>query len=266
MTFFPYPEQTPIAELTSLAGKTALVTGGAAGIGLGIVKRLHEAGANIVIADIDESAAKAAAAELDSDRVHAVAGDVSKAADATALVATAAEKFGALDILINNAGVYKMFEFLEIDIEEARRTLDVNLIGVLACSQAAAKQMIEQGRGGRIITVSSVEGLSPTQLLLGHYSASKHGVNGLLKTMTLALAPHGITVNSVAPGGIRTPGLGPLDKDVLEAFEATVPMGRLGLPDDIARAVLFLASDLSSYTTGAQILIDGGRLLRGALG
>jgi NAD(P)-dependent dehydrogenase (short-subunit alcohol dehydrogenase family) len=259
MTFFPYPEKTPLAALTSLSGRTALVTGGAIGIGRGIAERLHEAGANVTIADIDGSAAARAADELGPERVHAVAGDVSKAADTAAMVAAAVEKFGALDILVNNAGVYKMYEFLDIDLEDARRTLDVNLIGVLACSQAAARQMIEQGRGGRIITVSSVEGLNPTQLLLGHYSASKHGVNGLLKTMTLALAPHGITVNSVAPGGIRTPGLGPLDQEVLAAFEATVPMGRMGLPDDIARAVLFLASELSSYMTGTVLEITGGR-------
>ncbi|MDA3644235.1 SDR family oxidoreductase [Saccharopolyspora indica] len=265
MTKFPAAEAASIGELVDLSGKTALVVGGAMGIGLGIVRRLHEAGANVVVSDINGAAAEQAVAEFaEADRLHAVVGDVSDPADAEAMVRAAVDRFGALDIFVNNAGIYGIAPFLELDLETARRTLEVNLLGVMACSQAAARQMIAQGSGGRIIVVSSIESLTPSLVGMGHYGASKHGVAGLLKTMALELAPHGISVNSVAPGGIRTPGLGPLDDDVLDAFEAVVPMGRMGVPDEIGRVALFLASDLATYMTGTQVVVDGGRTLRGA--
>ncbi|MFD6349526.1 SDR family NAD(P)-dependent oxidoreductase [Streptomyces roseolus] len=265
MTTSSPSDAVSIGELLDLGGKTALVTGGAMGIGLGIVKRLHEAGANVVIADIDKAAAENAVTEIGSERVRAAVGDVSDADDAAAMVRTAVEAFGGLDILVNNAGIYKISPFLELDLDLARRTVEVNLLGVMACSQAAARQMIEQGRGGRIITVSSIESLTPSLEGMAHYGASKHGVAGLIKTMALELAPHGIQVNNVAPGGILTPGLGPLDDAVLEQFAASVPMGRMGASDEIGKAVLFLASGLASYMTGTQIVVDGGRTLRGAM-
>ncbi|MFC9735759.1 SDR family NAD(P)-dependent oxidoreductase [Streptomyces roseolus] len=265
MTTSSSSDAVSIGELLDLGGKTALVTGGAMGIGLGIVKRLHEAGANVVIADIDKAAAENAVTEIGSERVRAAVGDVSDADDAAAMVRTAVEAFGGLDILVNNAGIYKISPFLELTLDLARRTVEVNLLGVMACSQAAARQMIEQGRGGRIITVSSIESLTPSLEGMAHYGASKHGVAGLIKTMALELAPHGIQVNNVAPGGILTPGLGPLDDEVLEQFAASVPMGRMGASDEIGKAVLFLASGLASYMTGTQIVVDGGRTLRGAM-
>ncbi|MCD0453541.1 SDR family oxidoreductase [Actinocorallia sp. API 0066] len=255
-----------VAELTDLTGKVALVTGGAQGIGLGIVRRLHEVGANVVIADINKETAEQAAAEFTADRVKAVVGDVSNADDAAAIVRATVEAFGGLDILVNNAGIFPGAAFVDVDPEVARRTFEVNLLGVLVVSQAAARQLVEQGRGGRIITVNSVESVNPSVLGLGHYSASKHGVHGLIKTMALELAPHGITVNNVCPGGTLTPGLtGLLDDDTIAAIAAQNPLGRLAEADDIARAALFLASDLGSYLTGTQIVVDGGRTLRGAM-
>ncbi|MFC8009173.1 MULTISPECIES: SDR family NAD(P)-dependent oxidoreductase [Streptomyces] len=265
MTTSSSSETVSIGELMDLSGKTALVTGGAMGIGLGIVRRLHEAGANVVIADVDKEAAETAAAGFESDRIRTAVGDVSSADDAAAMVRIAVEAFGGLDVLVNNAGVYKISPFLETSLDLARRTIEVNLLGVMACSQAAARQMIEQGRGGRIVTVSSIESLTPSLEGMAHYGASKHGVAGLIKTMALELAPHGIQVNNVAPGGILTPGLGPLDDDVLAQFAKSVPMGRMGASDEIGKAVLFLASDLASYMTGTQIVVDGGRTLRGAM-
>ncbi|MFG2657329.1 SDR family NAD(P)-dependent oxidoreductase [Streptomyces sp. NPDC048425] len=266
MTNTSSAESVSIGQLMDLSGRTALVTGGAMGIGLGIVHCLHQAGANVVIADVNKEAAETAAAEFtDPDRVRTAVGDVSSPEDADAMVRTAVGAFGAVDLLVNNAGVYTISPFLEMSLDLARRTLEVNLPGVMACSQAAARQMIEQGRGGRIVTVSSIDSLTPSLEGMGHYGASKHGVAGLLKTMALELAPHGISVNSVAPGGIRTPGLGPLDDDVLADFETLVPMQRMGAPDEIGRAVLFLASGLASYMTGALVVVvDGGRTLRGA--
>jgi 2-deoxy-D-gluconate 3-dehydrogenase len=267
MSATTHDQHTPVIDLLDLRGKTAVVTGGAMGIGLGIVRRLHEAGANVVIADIDADAAHGAVAQLGgAERLKAVTGDVSRQQDAEAIVAAAVDGFGALDIFVNNAGIYPMSPFLEAELDTVRRTIEVNLLGVFACSQAAARQMITQGRGGRIITVSSIESLTPSVLGMGHYGASKHGVWGLVKTLALELGPHGITVNCVAPGGVVTPGLGSLDKEMMAAFESVVPMGRMGTPDDIGRAVLYLASDLASYLTGTQIVVDGGRTLHGAAG
>ena len=123
--------------------------------------------------------------------------------------------------------------------------------------------MVEQGGGGRIMNVTSIDALHPSMVGLAPYDASKHGLWGFTKNVALELAPHGIAVNAVAPGGVDTPGAGTgdLDPGVREAFKRLIPMGRMGEPDDIARAVLFLASDLASYVTGAQLVVDGGRLL-----
>ena len=121
--------------------------------------------------------------------------------------------------------------------------------------------MIEQGEGGRIVNITSIDALHPSMIGLSHYDASKHGAWGFTKNIALELAPHGIWVNAIAPGGIRTPGAAGADEETLARFAALIPMGRLGDPDEIGRAALFLASDLCSYTTGAQLVVDGGRLL-----
>ena len=121
--------------------------------------------------------------------------------------------------------------------------------------------MIEQGRGGRIVNITSIDALHPSMVGLAHYDASKHGAWGFTKNVALELAPHDIQVNAIAPGGITTPGTGEMDPETMKAFETMIPMRRMGDPDDIARAALFLASDLASYMTGSQIVVDGGRLL-----
>lgn len=266
MRHFTSPASASIGELMDLSGKTAVVTGAAMGIGLGTARRLHEAGANIVIADINKEATEAAAAEFeDSSRVRTVVTDVSKPEDADAMVRTAVDAFGPLDILVNNAGIYQGSLFLDVGLEVARRTLEVNLLGVMLCSQAAARQMIEQGHGGRIITVNSVESVNPSVIGLSHYAASKHGVAGMIKTMALELAQYGIAVNNVCPGGTKTPGLAPfMDDEGIKELEKRIPLGRIGLPDDIGRVVLFLASDLGAFMTGTQLVVDGGQILRGA--
>jgi 2-deoxy-D-gluconate 3-dehydrogenase len=263
---FPKPsDSTPISGLLDLSQRTAWVTGAAQGIGLGIARRLHQAGARVVLADVNRETATKAAAGFDRPNdVAVVAGDVSRVPDVEAMVRTAVERFGRLDIFVNNAGIFPMSPFLQTDLETARRTVEVNLMGMFICSQAAARQMVAQGTGGRIIAISSVESVNPTVEGLAHYSASKAGVTCMIKTLALELAPHGITINSVAPGGVRTPGLGALDENMLAAVEAQVPMKRMGIPEDIARVVLFLASDLCSHMTGTQLIVDGGRTLRGA--
>jgi len=257
-------QQTPLAELLDLTGRTAVVTGGAMGIGLGIARRLHEAGANLLVADLDEAAAQSAATDLVAarpDSALAIRSDVSDEESVQQMVRAAVESFGGIDILVNNAGIYPMVPLADLDAATFRRVLDVNLTGLFLCTKAVSARMIEQGRGGRIVNVTSIDALHPSMVGLAHYDASKHGAWGFTKNVALDLAPHGIWVNAVAPGGIKTPGTGEMDEVNMRAFEAMIPMGRMGEPDDIGRAVLFLASEFSSYMTGSQIVVDGGRLL-----
>jgi 2-dehydro-3-deoxy-D-gluconate 5-dehydrogenase len=253
-----------LTELLDLSGKAAIVTGGAMGIGLGIVRRLHEAGASVLVADVDLAAARQAVEPLSAARSEsavAIRADVSDPASVDAIVRAAVEHFGSLDILVNNAGIYPMLPLAELDLDTFRRVLDVNLTGLFLCTKAASERMIEQGHGGRIINITSIDALHPSSVGLATYDASKHGAWGFTKNVALELAPHRIWVNAIAPGGIRTPGTDISDAATLEAFAALIPMHRLGDADDIGRAALFLASALSSYMTGAQIVVDGGRLL-----
>jgi 2-deoxy-D-gluconate 3-dehydrogenase len=256
--------QPPLAELVDLSGKTAIVTGGAMGIGCGIVERLHQAGAAVVIADLDLDTGASVAERLNAGRANsalAMQTDVSRRADVDAMVAACVESFGGVDILVNNAGIYPMLPMSDLDVETFRRVIDVNLTGLFICTKAASARMIAQGRGGRIVNVTSIDALHPSMVGLAHYDASKHGAWGFTKNIALELAPHNIAVNAIAPGGIRTPGTGDMDEAALAGFEAMIPMRRMGDPDDIGRAALFLACELSSYMTGAQIVVDGGRLL-----
>lgn len=258
------PKTESLPELLDLSGRTAIVTGGAMGIGLGIARRLHEAGATVVIADLDISAGEQATETLRGarpDSAIAVETDVSDPASVEVMVRAAVDSFGAVDILINNAGIFPMLPLADLDLATFRRVIDINLTGLFLCTKAAASRMIDQGHGGRIINITSIDALHPSMVGLAHYDASKHGAWGFTKNVALELAPHRIWVNAIAPGGIRTPGAGEMDDDTLKAFEALIPMHRMGEPDDIGRAALFLASDLCSYMTGAQIVVDGGRLL-----
>jgi 2-deoxy-D-gluconate 3-dehydrogenase len=261
----PKASSPSYGQLVDLSGRTAIVTGGAMGIGLGIARRLHEAGASVVIADLDPDAAERAAEELRSRRDESAVSvrvDVSDPDDVERMVDTAVETFGGIDILVNNAGIFPMLPLSDLDLDTFQRVLNVNLTGLYLCTKAASARMIAQGRGGRIVNITSIDALHPSMVGLSHYDASKHGAWGFTKNVALELAPHDIRVNAIAPGGIRTPGVGDVDEETLKSFEAMIPMGRMGEPDEIGRAALFLASELSSYMTGAQIVVDGGRLLR----
>jgi 2-deoxy-D-gluconate 3-dehydrogenase len=264
----------PIDELISLAGKAAVVTGGAMGIGLAIATRLAEAGAAVVLADVDLAAAEAAAKALRSRGLgaEAVRTDVADETGVRELIDGAVERHGGVDILVNNAGIFPNILVMNMTTQDFRQVIDVNLVGVFLCTRVVAEHMIRRGRGGRIINITSIDALHPSSAGLAHYDASKHGVWGFTKNIALELAPHDIRVNAIAPGGIATPGVAaaqstaqlPTGVDMsvmLEAFLAKIPMRRIGDPDDIARAALFLASDLSSYMTGSQIVVDGGVLL-----
>lgn len=249
-------EQKPISELMNLSGKVAIVTGGAMGIGYAIAARLAEAGAKVLIADKDATAAQASAAKLGA---AAIACDVSEELQVEAMVAKAVAEFGGVDILINNAGIYPFVPVLEATEEDFEKIIHVNLKGAFFAAKAAASQMVAQGRGGTIINMSSIDSIHPIAVGLALYDASKGGLWSFSKNLALELAPHKIRVNTIAPGIIATPGTD-MGKSA-EAFIAKIPMGRLGDADDIGKVALFLASDLSSYMTGSQVLVDGGILL-----
>ena len=168
-----------------------------------------------------------------------------------------------IDLTVNNAGIYPFCSFLDMDLAMFERVIHVNLVGASLAMKAAARQMIAQGHGGKIINVTSIDALHPSMVGLAHYDASKHGLWGLTKNVALELAEHGIAVNALAPGGVATPGTGgPVDPELLRETEARIPMHRMADPDEMGRLVLFLASDLSSYLVGSQHVADGGMLLR----
>jgi 2-deoxy-D-gluconate 3-dehydrogenase len=262
----------PIAELFDMSGKGAVVTGGAMGIGQAIAFRLAEAGAGVMIADIDTEGAEKTAAEIISrgGKAQAIQADASSGADAKKVMQATVEAFGSLDILVNNAGIFPLLEVMRIEEELWNKVIDVNLKGTFLYAQAAAARMIEAGTGGKIVNLASVDGLHPNGNATA-YNASKGGVVMLTKALALELAPHNIIVNAVAPGQIVTPGTktwgakavadGLTIEQLSKSFKDRIPLGRTGEPDDIARVVLFAASAASDYMTGTLLLVDGGYLL-----
>ena len=254
-----------IQSLFDLSGKVAVVTGGAVGIGKAIAKRFVEAGAKVVVTDIDQAAVTGAASELDPSgkRVLPLTTDAGSPEDANRVVALALEAFGGADILVNNAGVYSIIPFTEITEEIYDNTLRVNTKGVFFHCQAFSRELINQGKKGKIINIASKDAVHPTGAM-AHYDASKGGVAMLTKALALELGPHRINVNAVAPGGILTEGaerLFGISKEDLANVMPKPPLGRVGLPEDIANVVLFLAGSASDFLTGIMIMADGGILL-----
>ncbi len=267
-------QNQPVNKLLDLSGKVAIVTGGAMGIGLGITSRLAEAGAKVMIADMDEAAGQKTAAELSAKgwQVKAIKTDVSNEGDVKHLVEETVKAFGSVDILINNAGIYPTIPVAKMTLDQFDKILAVNLEGVFLTTKYTTEQMIAQGKGGKVINVTSIDAIHPSMVGLAGYDASKHGLWGFTKNAAIELAQHQIWVNAVAPGGITTPGTQKMQsgasqpqgvdpKAMIEAFMAKIPMHRMGEPDDIGKVALFLASDMSSYMTGSQIVVDGGSLL-----
>lgn len=254
-------------QLTDLTGKVAFVTGGAAGIGEAIVKRLHESGAKVMVADLQQAQADELARELNGLRPESAASFGLDVSDATALDAAfraTIEQFERVDILVNNAGIYPFKSLAEMTEDDFMKVINVNLKSVFLTTKLFSDYMKEKEIKGRIINVTSIDAIHPSLVGLAHYDASKHGEWGFTKNVALELAPFGITVNAIAPGAIATPGTGSENGEAtpqLEAFLAQIPLKRIGHPDEIAKAVLFLSSDMASYMTGSQIVVDGGRLL-----
>ncbi len=263
-----------VSELLNLENKVAIITGGAVGIGQGIARRLHEAGASVVIADINQESAEAEAQVLNQTRPDSAIGistDISNKESVQALVAKTVEKFGHIDILVNNAGIFPSRPLSQMEEDDFMKVINVNLRGAYLATKLVSTQMISQGEGGKIINITSIDALHPSMVGLAHYDASKHGLWGFTKNIAIELAEHKIWVNAIAPGGVATPGVAAqsentgFDQEVLakqtEMFRAKIPMHRMGEPDDIGKVALFLASDMSSYMTGSQIVVDGGALL-----
>lgn len=258
-----------LQDLLSLSGKTAIVTGGAKGIGQGISYRLAEAGAKVLIADLDIEVAEKTAKELKDKgwMAGAIKVDVSSEEDIKMMIETCKHNFGSLDILVNNAGIFPPSPVAQMTEEVFEKVMHVNLRSVFLTTKHGSEVMIAQGRGGSIINVTSIDAIHPSMIGLAHYDASKHGVWGFTKNSALELAEHKIWVNAIAPGGIQTPGVaamqggGPADPEMIKAFMSKIPMHRMGEPDEIGKVALFLASDMSSYMTGEQIVVDGGALL-----
>ncbi len=243
-------------------GKNAIVTGGTRGIGLAIVRKLLENGANVAVAGSRMETAQAAVAKLIeedaalADRLLAIAPDLNDPASVAAAFDDVLGAFGRLDILCNNAGVSSRTPLVYYTVEEFERVVDLNLNAVFVCSQAAARIMIEQGNGGVIINTSSMVGRDG-QPAGSAYPATKFAVNGLTLSLARELASKQIRVNAVAPGVTHTDMVDALPDEVIKPLIATIPLGRMGEPEDIANGVVFLASDMASYISGVVLPIDG---------
>ena len=259
-----------INELLILNGKVAIVTGAANGIGNAIAHRLAEAGAKVLIADIDGDAAKNAANTLNDKgwMAQSIKVDVSSEHEVKDMIATCQQEFGSVDILVNNAGIFPPNTIADMSKEQFDRVMNVNLRSAFMTTKYASEVMKSQG-GGKIINITSIDALHPSMIGLAHYDASKHGLWGFTKNSALELAEHKIWVNAIAPGGIATPGVAAMSSgasaeqmsESTKAFMAKIPMHRMGKPDEIGTVALFLASDMSTYMTGSQIVVDGGALL-----
>ena len=259
------PGQAGATKEGNCLGRVAVVTGGASGIGLAIVRRLAAGGASVALLDLDEAAADQAAAELRGEglRVAGFAADVSdRIAVDKALEATRGE-FGPVEIMVTSAGLSLNAPFLDITVEDWERVLAVNLTGTFHCLQLAVPDMIAGG-WGRIVTISSSSAQSGSRTQ-AHYSASKGGVVVLTKTLALELGQYGITVNTIPPRAVITPmfmaapfAQGPGGAEMIKQMAARSPVRRLGVPDDIAAATAFLCSDDAGYITGQVIGVNGG--------
>ena len=241
-----------------LDNKTALITGAACGIGRATADAFIREGAKVVLADVNAEAGQEAAAAL-GDRAHFERLDVTDADAVEAVVGRIVEQHGRLDVLVNNAGIVRDARLVKMTIDEWQAVLDVNLKGVFLCGQAAARVMSEQG-SGVILNASSVVGLYGN-FGQSNYVATKAGVIGMTKTWARELGRKGVRVNAVAPGFIGTEMVEAMPEKVVAMMADKAPLGRIGRPEDIAEAYVFLASDRAAFITGATLSVDGGLVL-----
>ena len=248
----------------SLENKVALVTGAATGIGRECAFHFARAGAMVIVNYVgksDDANAVVAQIQKADGQALAVEADVSEPEEVARLITETVKEYGRLDILINNAGIEKEMPFLETPLDLWAKIIAINLTGPWLCTQAAAKQMVRQGEGGRIINISSVHEDLPMPTN-SPYCASKGGLRMLMRTLAVELAPHKITVNNAGPGAIDTPLDKPTkdDPQKMKTLLETIPLGRMGLPEEVANLAVFLGSDAAAYITGSTYFIDGGML------
>jgi 3-oxoacyl-[acyl-carrier protein] reductase len=243
-----------------LDGRVAIVIGAAQGIGAAISERLSREGAQLVLADRNADRVAALAAGLDAGALPFGA-DLTRPDDMAALAAVTLDRFGRIDVLIQNAGIYPPSLIEDTSLEEWEAVLRVNLTGTFLATKACLPAMRAQ-RYGRIVFTSSITGPRVSSPGMAAYAASKAGINGFIRTAALECAPDGITVNGVEPGNIMTEGLAAgRSDDFVAGMVASIPMGRIGQPMDVAHAVLFLASEEAAFITGTTIIVDGGQIL-----
>ncbi|MEL9915024.1 MAG: SDR family NAD(P)-dependent oxidoreductase [Thermoplasmatales archaeon] len=252
----------------SITGKRTIITGGAMGIGRGIAKKFLEGGAVVTIVDKAEEELNKTFTDLRKyGSVYPIVADLADEKSYEQVVRDAVKFMGGIDVLVNNAGIYPMVPMLEMREDRFDLVYKVNLKALAFLSREAAKQMIAQGKGGRIINIASIDSLHPSSVGLAAYDASKGGVLMFTKNFALEVARFKINVNAIAPGGIATegsslPSMSPDQaKKMMESFIKMIPLGRMGEPEDVANAAVFLASPASSYMTGSLVVVDGGRLL-----
>jgi glucose 1-dehydrogenase len=247
-----------------LQGKVAVVTGAATGIGRAIAHAMSAEGASLVIDYVgDPQLATQGVAEIQKTggKAQAIAADVSDPTQAANLIGQTVKAFGRIDILVNNAGIEYKYPFVDFPFDKWQKVIAVDLTGPFLCAQAAARAMIQQNSGGRIINISSVHEDLP-MITNAPYCAAKGGLRMLMRTIAVELAPHKITVNNIAPGAIFTP----IDADV-EANQTIesqlmkeIPLGRWGKPEEVAKLAVYIASDDAAYSTGSTFFIDGGMI------
>lgn len=247
-----------------LDNKVAIVTGSSLGIGKAIALALAAEGAAVTVdyrSHPEEAQEVVEEIENSGGRALAVKADVSEPGDVKNLVEKTVQEFGRLDIMVNNAGMEEKMPFLETPLEVWNRAISVNLTGAWLGCQEAAKRLVEQGEGGRIINVSSVHEDRPMPTN-SPYCAAKGGLRMLMRTISVELAPYGITVNNIAPGAIETPINQNLkdDPDQMNELLSEIPLGRIGQPEDVAGLAVYLASEEASYVTGSTFVIDGGMM------
>ncbi len=256
-------EYLSLEELFDLRGKVAIVTGGAAGMGFAFARRLGEAGAAVLIADINPEIGQKRTKDLADAgyKVDFVKCDVTRESDVTNMVDVAVKTFGGLDIMVNNAGIYPVKPIIEMDAETWDRIMNINMKGLFFCCLKASQQMIKQGRGGSIINIASASAFHPTAGFTA-YDSSKSGVWMLTRTLAVELAPYRIRVNSISPGPILTEGTSSPEAIELNKYRLKGRLltdgNRQGRPDEIANVVLFLASPASSFFIGSDLVADGG--------
>lgn len=239
-----------------LVNKVAFVTGAGQGMGRAMVRRFAEEGAVVVAADINLEAARESIEGLAGGSALALACNVADGASVAAAMATVVERFGRLDVLVNNAGVGSVDAFLDTPDEHWQRVIGVNLTGVFLCSREAARLMHQSGQGGVIVNLSSTAALSGEGP--SHYCASKAGVMGLTRSLARELAPSQIRVNTIVPGPTNTPMMAGIPDDWMQSMVKAIPLGRMCEPSEIAAVAAFLASDDASFITGQNIAVNGG--------